>query len=418
MTAERSKNWKYVIIAMLFLGWSLGNFDRFIMNFTVLDISKELHLTASLTGIVLSSFFAGYTLMQIPGGWLVDRFGYRKVIITALLMWSLFTILTGAAWSFASLIIIRFLFGIGEGSYFPSASKGIANWFPQNERSKAMSIMLTSGTIMGVIVPILGTQLMKVVGWREIFFIAGAIGILISLCFGLFVNERKKAGLEDNEQTAPVKSPLENVLKTPMIWQLFIAYFSIYAVYWGLTAWIPTYLSNVKGLDLTAVGLYSAIPPFAGIFAMLFSGYMLDKMAQGKDKFIAAIFALLAGIFLLLMTYAPNMIVFIICQSVITVLLSFNIILITSVPLKILPEEVVGSANGFINTGAQFAGVLTPMLIGFLVDAFGGSYHVAFFMLICFSILCAVSLFLIRQNRQVVSVVDKPSSMKYRKGAE
>lgn len=193
-----------------------------------------------------------------------------------------------------------------------------------------------------------------------------------------------------------------------MIWKLFIAYFSIYAVNWGLTSWMPTYLSKVKGLELTAVGIYSAIPPFIGIFAMLCSGYVLDKMPQGRDKLIAGIFAIIAGIGLLFMANAPSMLIFTICQSVVTVMLSFNIILITSVPLKILPEAVVGTANGFINTGAQFAGVLTPMLIGFLVEAFGGSYSAAFTMLIGFTIVCAVSLFLIRPNKNKV-IVNSPS---------
>ncbi|MDA6161833.1 MFS transporter, partial [Escherichia coli] len=78
-----TQNWKYIIIILLFLGWSIGNFDRFFMNYAILGISKDLQLSASQTGIVLSSFFAGYALMQIPGGWLADRFGFRKIIITA-----------------------------------------------------------------------------------------------------------------------------------------------------------------------------------------------------------------------------------------------------------------------------------------------------------------------------------------------
>ncbi|WP_016995111.1 MFS transporter [Lysinibacillus boronitolerans] len=407
MTTTTAKNARYLVIAMLFLGWSLGNFDRFIINFAILDISKELQLTESLTGIVLSSFFAGYALMQIPGGWLADRFGYRKVLISTILVWSIFTVLTGAAWSFLSIIVIRFLFGVGEGSYFPAASKGIANWFPVDERSKAMSIMLTSGSIMGVVAPIVGTYLMLALGWREIFYIVGAIGIVVALSFFFLVKEKNPPATEQvKAQTS--KAPLREVLKTPMIWKLFIAYFSIYAVNWGLTSWMPTYLSKVKGLELTAVGIYSAIPPFIGIFAMLCSGYVLDKMPQGRDKLIAGIFAIIAGIGLLFMANAPSMLIFTICQSVVTVMLSFNIILITSVPLKILPEAVVGTANGFINTGAQFAGVLTPMLIGFLVEAFGGSYSAAFTMLIGFTIVCAVSLFLIRPNKNKV-IVNSPS---------
>jgi MFS transporter, ACS family, glucarate transporter len=403
MVSKLSQNWKYVIIILLFLGWSIGNFDRFFMNYAILGISKDLQLSASQTGIVLSSFFAGYALMQIPGGWLADRFGFRKIIIMAVFAWSVFTILSGMAWSFMSLILIRFLFGLGEGSFFPAASKGIASWFPQNERSRAMSFMLTSGTIMGVITPIIGTQSMQSIGWRMIFYIAGAIGIIVALLYVYFLKERKGSTVGRNENPSKSKAPLRDVLKTPIIWNLFIAYFAIYAVQWGLMAWMPTYLVEVRHLDLTSVGYISAIPAFAGIIAMIVSGYILDKLPEGKDKVIAAVFAVLTAVFLYLMAYAPNIAMFVVYQSVVIVLMSFNIILIISAPLKMLSEEVVGTANGFINTGAQFAGVLTPMLIGFLVDAFDGSYTVAFIMLIMFALLCAGSLFLIRSKKEVPS---------------
>ncbi|MFJ5768744.1 MFS transporter [Psychrobacillus sp. NPDC093180] len=403
MESKLLKNWKYVIIILLFLGWSIGNFDRFFMNYAILDISKDLQLSTSQTGIVLSSFFAGYAIMQIPGGWLADRFGFRKIIIMAVFAWSVFTILSGMAWSFMSLILIRFLFGLGEGSFFPAASKGIASWFPQNERSRAMSFMLTSGTIMGVITPIIGTQSMQDIGWRTIFYIAGAIGIICTLLYFFFLKEGKGSAVRSNENPSKSKVSLKHVLKTPIIWNLFIAYFAIYAVQWGLMAWMPTYLVEVRHLDLTSVGYISAIPAIAGIIAMLASGYVLDKLPKGKDKVIAAIFAVLIAVFLYLMAYAPNIIMFAVYQSLVTVFMSFNIILIISAPLKMLSEEVVGTANGFINTGAQFAGVLTPMLIGFLVEAFDGSYTVAFIMLIMFALLCAGSLFLIRPKKEVPS---------------
>lgn len=401
MVSKLSQNWKYVIVILLFLGWSIGNFDRFFMNYAILGISNDLQLSTSQTGIVLSSFFAGYALMQIPGGWLADRFGFRKIIITALLAWSIFTILSGMAWSFMSLILIRFLFGLGEGSFFPSASKGIASWFPQNERSRAMSFMLTSGTIMGVITPLIGTQSMQTIGWRTIFYIAGAVGIIFVLLYIIFLKEQKDSTKEKIENPSNNKAPLRDVLKTPIIWNLFIAYFAIYAVQWGLMTWMPTYLVEARQLDLTSVGYISAIPAVAGIIAMLTSGYILDKLPEGKDKLIAAVFAVLTAVFLYLMAFAPNIAMFAVYQSIVTIFMSFNIVLIISAPLKMLSEEVVGTANGFINTGAQFAGVLTPMLIGFLVDAFDGSYTVAFIMLIMFALLCAGSLFLIRSKKEV-----------------
>src|SRR5690242_7578272 len=100
MISKRTRNW---ILALLFLGWSLGNIDRYIMNYAVLSITKDLQLSASSTGILLSSFFAGYAIMQMPGGWLSDKFGPRKVLLIAVISWSIFTGLTGAAWSLASM---------------------------------------------------------------------------------------------------------------------------------------------------------------------------------------------------------------------------------------------------------------------------------------------------------------------------
>ena len=128
--SARKRNW---ILALLFLGWALGNLDRYIMNYAVLSITEDLNLSASSTGLLLSSFFAGYAIMQLPGGWLADRFGARKVLITSVIMWSIFTGLTGAAWSMVSMVIIRFLFGIGEGGFQPASSKIISQVFPARE---------------------------------------------------------------------------------------------------------------------------------------------------------------------------------------------------------------------------------------------------------------------------------------------
>src|SRR3954463_13787491 len=139
LMSARKRNW---FLALLFLGWALGNLDRYIMNYAVLSITEDLNLSASSTGILLSSFFAGYALMQLPGGWLADRFGARKVLITSVILWSIFTGLTGAAWSLTSMIIIRFLFGVGEGGFQPASSKIISQAFPQENRARAMSIML------------------------------------------------------------------------------------------------------------------------------------------------------------------------------------------------------------------------------------------------------------------------------------
>jgi Sugar phosphate permease len=405
MTAGgNSTRFKYVVLLLLFLGWCLGNLDRFVINYAVIDITGDLGLSASAQGLILSSFFLGYAIMQIPGGALADRFGYRRVIIVAVLLWSIFTALTGMAWSLGSLIAVRFVFGLGEGSFFPSGSKAIASTFPRNQRSRAMSIMLASGAIMGVVTPLISGPALESIGWRNLFYIIGAIGVVVTLLLFFFLKESSPsasqvvAQSESSEASKP-KASLKSVLKTPMIWNLFIGYFSIYAINWGLQSWMPTYMSKVQGLDMTEIGTLAAIPAVVGIFAMIFSGYLLDRIPAGMDRKIASVLALLTAVALYLMSHAGSIAMFVFYQTIVTILAGFVSTLIITKSLKTMPESVVATANGFINTGAQLAGFLTPMLIGFLVDASGGSYETAFIMLIVFAVLCSLSLVLTRTSR-------------------
>ncbi|MNB82205.1 putative sulfoacetate transporter SauU [compost metagenome] len=413
MTTTRfAFKWKYLILVLLFLGWSVGNLDRFAISYAVLGITEDLGLNASSTGIILSSFFAGYALMQLPGGWLADKFGYRKVIITSIILWSIFTILTGIAWSLTSLILVRFLFGLSEGSFFPSASKAITNWFPTNERSRAMSIMLTSGSVMGVVTPIAATQVMANNGWRSLFYIVGAIGLGFAVLFMFFLKEKikqeTKPVVKQGAVKTPVKgAPLRSILKSAFVWKLFIGYFSIYVVSWGLNSWMPTYMMNVRDLDLASIGYLSAIPAFVGIFAMVISGVVLDKLPRGRELQVAAISAVLIAVLLYLMETASSTGMFIAYQCLVIVFQSFVIILIASAALKHLPEESAATANGFINTGAQLAGFLAPTMIGFMVQASGGSYSSAFFLMMAFACVSAVSLMLIFRSNKTSNVAMK-----------
>lgn len=395
----QSKHFKYIVLALLFLGWCLGNLDRFVINYAIVGITQDLGLGASAQGIILSSFFLGYAIMQIPGGALADRFGYRKVILVSLFSWSIFTILTGSAWSLLSLIFVRFLFGIGEGSFFPSGSKAIATNFPVNQRSGAMSIMLASAAIMGVVTPILTGHALVTIGWRNLFYIIGVVGILITALMFFLLKEPAKPSLAASASGQQPKISLKEVLKTPMIWNLFISYFSIYAVNWGLQSWMPTYMVNVRGLDMTQMGLYAAIPAVVSIFTMILSGYVLDRIPAGKDRIIASVFGVLVALFLYLMGSAGSITTFITYMTIVTAMAGFISTLIISKSLKTMPESVVATANGFINTGAQLAGFLTPMLIGFLVQASGGSYATAFIMLIAFALICSLSLLFSRRSK-------------------
>lgn len=381
-------------MALLFLGWALGNLDRYVMNYAILAITEDLQLSASSTGLLLSSFFAGYALMQMPGGWLADRFGSRKVLIASVIMWSIFTALTGAAWSMASMILIRFLFGIGEGGFQPASSKIIAQAYPREERSRAMSVMLSSGAIVGLFVPILSAAMINTVGWRTMFVIIGVIGAIIAFLYWRFIKLPKEETTAGNSSSvaANQKGSLALLFKTPLLWNLLLAYFSIYAVNWGLATWLPTYLVKVRGLDLVSLGWLQMIPGIATLVGVYASGYVLDKLPQGREKSLGSLACVLIGILLYLMFNASSVAMFITYQTIVTLFISFVIILLPSVVLKNLPASVTGTGMGIVNTGGQLAGFITPMAIGFIVEAFHGSFAAAFWMLIGFSVICIAAL--------------------------
>jgi len=390
------KKVRKMLVVLLFLGWALGNLDRYLINYAVVYIGEDLSLSATETGLILSSFFLGYALMQLPGGIMADKFGAKRVLLTAVIVWSIFTGLTAVAWTLSIMLGVRFLFGIGEGGFQPAASKVISTSFPENERSRVMSIMLSSAGIMGMFVPILSAALLITIGWRLFFVIAGLLGIIIAFLYWKYVPKDKME--QSSDERPQVKGILQNLLKMRLMWSLVISYFTIYAVNWGLNSWMPTYLSDVRGLDLISIGWLQIIPGVVAIIAMLGSGFLIDRLELKVNKFIGALCALLLAVFLLLMFNAESIILFITYQCIVTLLVTFIALLLPSFVLKRIPSNYAGTAMGMANTGGQLAGFVTPTLIGFMVDAFDGSYEAAVWMLVIISLICVGSILTISQK--------------------
>ncbi|MFZ7942796.1 MULTISPECIES: MFS transporter [Bacillaceae] len=401
------KKVRKTLVTLLFLGWALGNLDRYLINYAVVHIGEDLSLTATQTGLILSSFFLGYALMQLPGGILADKFGAKRILLIAVIVWSIFTGLTAVAWTLGILVFIRFLFGIGEGGFQPSASKVISSSFPENERSKVMSIMLSSGGIMAMLVPIISAALLVTIGWRAFFVIAGLLGVIIAFLYWKYVPKDKVA--HQSVQGPQVKRILGILFKIPLMWSLVIAYFTIYAVNWGLNSWMPKYLSDVRGLDLVSIGWLQMIPGAIQIIAMIAFGYLIDKLDLKVNKFIGAICALVLAGFLFLMFNAESITLFITYQSVVTLLLTFVLLLLPSFVLKRIPSDYAGTAMGMANTGGQLAGFVTPALIGFMVDSFNGSYNAAMWLLVVISIICVGAILTISPKNQANKEVEHES---------
>lgn len=397
------KKARKLMLVLLFLGWALGNLDRYLINYAIVFIGEDLSLTSTQTGVILSSFFLGYAIMQIPSGLLADKYGAKRVLIAAVILWSIFTGLTAVAWSLAAMVVIRFLFGIGEGGFQPSAAKIIATTFPRNERGKAMSILLSTGAIMGTLVPIISAILLVTIGWRMFFVIAGALGIIIAILYWKFIKvpdsvvdeeEETEAVVQEAKVTDPTqnKGILKKLFKMPVMWSLIFAFFTIYAVNWGLNSWLPTYLTNVRGLDMMSIGWMQLIPGVIMIIAMWVFGFVIDKISLKTGKQLGALAALLLAVTIFFMFQASTMLVFMTFQTIMSILMTYLVVLLPTLVLNVIPTQVAGTAIGIANTGAQFAGFVAPMAIGYMIDLSDGSYNTTVWMLIGLCTLCVVSL--------------------------
>ena len=171
---------------ILYLGYMLLFADRTVLNLSLAAIGKDFSVSPAALGATSSVFFLGYTIMQIPGGWLTDRFSSRKVIIATLAFWSVMTIFTGLAWSLAALLVIRFLFGIAEGPYPPAAMKQVAQDFPVNKRAQLTAALISSNYAGAALAPFIIVPIIAATGWRSAFFWLGVFGLLLMVSYLFF----------------------------------------------------------------------------------------------------------------------------------------------------------------------------------------------------------------------------------------
>ena len=231
-----------ITFIMVYIGYIICFIDRSAISIALSYIGQDLHLSTATLGVVASAFFFSYAFMQIPGGWLTDKFGTYRTIIVAITMWSLFTILTGFAWSLASLIIIRILFGIGEGTY-PSASlKQISETMPYNKRASATSATISSNYVGAAIAPVVIAPVIAYAGWRTAFHLMGLLGIVFIVVYAIILRPRKQARLKASGHATQKRVPWKTVLTNGVLWQFFLIVFGLSSVTKGLDSWMPTYL--------------------------------------------------------------------------------------------------------------------------------------------------------------------------------
>lgn len=369
---------KYAVFALLYLGWCVSYLDRAAMTLSVPAMLHDIHMSPTRQGFVLGVFYLGYSCMQIPGGWLADRFGSKPVVLAGLVLWSLFTLGTGLVATASALLLVRLLFGMGEG-IFPAASiKALYDVFPAAARDKAPSALMSSNYFGYLVAPALLLPLLAWGGWRRPFLVMSIAGLACAAAYLVLAPGRAR-------QSAP-RAPasgrmLADVLRARGIRRLMGVWFLVSFINKALESWMPTYLLHERGVSLKAAGVLLTLPYVAATLAAASGGWIMARWFRDREHHFMSANILLSCAALLAMAHAPGVNGVVAAETCLYFFKSLVFAAILSLPARMLSADSAGSGFGLINFGGQFAGFVAPPVIGALLGAFH-SYPLVFLSLV------------------------------------
>jgi len=378
-SSSRPTYMRYRVLGMLFLLSIITYLDRVCIGSAAPLMRRDLGLTQLQMGAIFSAFALAYGIFEIPGGWLGDRFGPRRMLTRVVVWWSAFTMLTGRVSSFWSLWITRFLFGAGEAGAYPNSSCAIAQWFPFGERARAQGGVWMASRLGGAIAPLIVVPLQAQLGWRNVFYIFGAIGVVWGAGWYLWFRDRpeQKRGVNAQEikiireggapPPAHAATPWRTLVTSGNLWAVIFMYFTYgYGVNFYFF-WMPSYLVEVRGIQNFAP--YAALPFLLGAFGNAFGGWTSDALVRriglkwGR-RTVGLIGQGSSVLFVLLSFASWNPLYAVISLAMGFAAADFMLPNCWAVCLDI-GKRHSGTVTGFMNTAAQIGGAIALTVIGY-----------------------------------------------------
>jgi ACS family hexuronate transporter-like MFS transporter len=423
------KSQRWFVVALFFLAGVINYLDRAALSIAAPLIQKDLNFSHAQMGIVFSSFFIGYALFNFVGGLLSDRVGAKLVFGTAMGVWSIFCGATALAGGIVSLIVLRVLFGMGEGPFSSTNSKMVNNWFPRKEVASAIGVISSGTPIGGALAgPVVGYMAVRF-GWRWAFVAIMLLGLAWLVLWVTTTTEHPQdhpriareevelivAGQADehaiSHNAEGERLSLGHFLRLPVILATACAFFAYNYVLFFFLSWFPTYLIEAHHLSLRDMSFATVIPWLLGSVGLAVGGFVSDgilrltgkpllsrKLVLGVCLGAAAVCVALAG------RVAST-------QSAVA-LMSVSIFFLYAtgsvywaVIQDTVPREHVGGVGGFVHLLANLAGVIGPAVTGFIVQATHGAYGSAFVLAGTIAVLGALcSVVWIREPRPAALV--------------
>jgi len=407
--------WKprYTVLSVVLGAFLLCYMDRMVMASAIPFIARDFKLSSLTMGAVLSAFFAGYALMQLPGGLLADRFGPRRVLLGSIVWFSIMTALTGWVTGLVSILAVRILFGLGEGPFPSAAWKTVANWFPAQEAGRACGLLQASSYLGAAVAPLFVGPVILAWGWRPVFYILFAPGVLLVLLVWLFVKDAPAVGSNeaaggnaqdeaDATQSTPAKANLLRVLRNPVVLWCAACFFLANTVAWGLMNWLPTYLLEARGFGVEKMSVFTAITNLAGMVGFVLGGYLCDRYFSERLRvpIIAGLLTSAACTYLAAVAPTGEWAVAWLVLVYLTSNVAFTAIF--TLPLLIVPKHAVGATFGAVNTAGQISGVLAPLLVGFILELTHNDFHMVLYCMVALALVAVYPASRIRPGQPAV----------------
>jgi D-galactonate transporter len=373
---------RYGILALLFVGIAINYLDRATISVAMPFVSEELGISDAMAGIVLSAFFWTYAAGQMPGGFLADKLGPRRMLLIASLCWGASTALMGLAWGVVSLIVLRLVLGVGEAPSFPTSAKVVSRWFPRSERSFAAATFNNGNPVGATLSVPLVALTIATLGWRWAFVLAGLLGVVWALVWWKAYRdpaEHPRLSAEEREyiegdQEATVRSSISwrQLFRFRAVWAMMLGFFCVNFVAYFFITWFPTYLVKTYGLSLLKFGFYGMIPGIASMIGGWCGGLFSDHLVRrGTSLTVARKIPLVGGLLgtsvIALAVVSPSMGMALTALSASYFCSTFAAAGVWALPADFAPTPGhVGSLGGIQNTAANIAGIVSPILMGVL----------------------------------------------------
>ena len=429
--APRKSQYRWFVMALIFIIFMVAQADRANIGFAIPFMQEEFSLTNTQTGMIISFFFAGYGLCQIPAGFLIRKKGIRFSYTLGMILTSIFTFLMGRVDSVLHLKALRALIGISEAPVVISSTVTINNWFPVKEKGTATGIFLAGSKFGPLLVPPICAWILLNYDWRHIFLFFSIPGVFLGIIWYIFVRDRPAQSRfvnqqeleyitgpteESGEQVAPkaefkycwidrlirtqILSPLNSSKAIFFSWDIYgaaIGYMCMVGIVDGvIMSWLPKYLLQEHGFNIVNSALLASAPFAGNVLGNLVGGWLSDNIFGKRRKPLMMFSAVCTIIMMSLMLVAPhNQLALGGLLFMIGFLLSLGYSAYTVYAMARVTKEFYPIAYAIINMGGQIGAVIMPLIVGVLLDSF--NWDAVFISLATAALVCLVTVLTIRE---------------------